>query len=49
MKAKFFDDNILRGVGINVDTFGGYVTLTGDKDMFQVLNMGSAARCRACA
>jgi len=39
MKAKFFDDNILRGVGINVDTFGGYVTLTGDKDMFQVLNM----------
>ena len=29
MKAKLFDDHILRGVGISVDTFGGYVTLTG--------------------
>ena len=29
VKAKLFDDNILRGVGISVDTFGGYVTLTG--------------------
>ncbi|MGA2318711.1 MAG: hypothetical protein ABSG71_20380 [Thermodesulfobacteriota bacterium] len=47
MKAKLFDDNILRGVGINVDTFEWNVTLTGDKDMFRVLNMGSAARCRA--
>ncbi len=28
VKAKLFDDNILRGVGISVDTFGGYVTLT---------------------
>jgi len=47
VKAKLFDDNILRGASISVDTFGGYVTLTGDKDMFQVLNMGLAARCRA--
>ena len=29
VKTKLFDDNILRGVGISVDTFGGYVTLTG--------------------
>jgi len=29
VKAKLFDDNILRGIGISVDTFGGYVTLTG--------------------
>lgn len=47
VKAKLFDDNILRGASISVDTLGGYVTLTGDKDMFQVLNMGLAARCRA--
>jgi hyperosmotically inducible protein len=47
MKAKLFNDNIMRGASISVDTFEGNVTLTGDKDMFQVLNMGSAARCRA--
>jgi hyperosmotically inducible periplasmic protein len=29
VKSKLFDDNILREVGISVDTFGGYVTLTG--------------------
>jgi hyperosmotically inducible periplasmic protein len=29
LKAKLFDDHIVRGVGISVDTFGGYVTLTG--------------------
>ena len=29
VKAKSFGDNIMRGVGISVDTFGGYVTLTG--------------------
>ncbi len=29
VKAKLFDDNILRGVGISVDTFEGNVTLTG--------------------
>jgi osmotically-inducible protein OsmY len=29
VKTKLFDDNILRGVGISVDTFGGVVTLTG--------------------
>ena len=28
MKAKVFNDNIMREVGISVDTFGGYVTLT---------------------
>ncbi len=27
-RAKLFDDNILGGVGISVDTFGGDVTLT---------------------
>jgi osmotically-inducible protein OsmY len=27
-KAKLFDDHIQRGVGIRVDTFGGYVILT---------------------
>jgi BON domain len=32
VKTKLFDDNILRGVGISVDTFGGYVTLTGAAD-----------------
>ena len=32
VKAKLFDDTILRGVGISVDTFGGYVTLTGAVD-----------------
>ena len=40
VKAKLFDDNIMRGASISVDTFEGYVTLTGDKDMFQVLNLG---------
>ena len=39
MKAKLFNDNIMRGASISVDTFEGNVTLTGDKDMFQVLNM----------
>ncbi len=29
VKTKLSDDNILRGVGISVDTLGGYVTLTG--------------------
>jgi osmotically-inducible protein OsmY len=29
MKAKVFNGNIMREVGISVDTFGGYVTLTG--------------------
>ena len=29
MNAKLFDDNILRGASISVDTFGGNVTLTG--------------------
>jgi osmotically-inducible protein OsmY len=29
VKTKLFDDNILRRVGISVDTFGGYVALTG--------------------
>ena len=29
MKAKLFDDNILRGASISVDTFEGNVTLTG--------------------
>jgi osmotically-inducible protein OsmY len=29
MKAKVFNANIMRGVGISVDTFEGYVTLTG--------------------
>jgi len=28
-KTKLSDDNILRGVGISVDTLGGYVTLAG--------------------
>jgi osmotically-inducible protein OsmY len=46
MKAKLFNDNIMRGDSISVDTFEGNVTLTGDKDMFQMLNMGSAAGCR---
>jgi hyperosmotically inducible periplasmic protein len=27
VKAKLFDDNILKGVGISVDTFEGNVTL----------------------
>jgi hyperosmotically inducible periplasmic protein len=27
-RARLFDDNILRGVDISVDTFGGDVTLT---------------------
>jgi hyperosmotically inducible protein len=29
VKSKLFDDNIVRGVGISVDTFKGNVTLTG--------------------
>ena len=29
MKAKVFNDNIMREVGISVDTFEGNVTLTG--------------------
>jgi len=29
VKAKLFNDNIMRGASISVDTFGGYVTLTG--------------------
>jgi hyperosmotically inducible protein len=29
VKSKLFDDNILRGVGISVDTFEGNVTLMG--------------------
>ena len=29
VKAKLFDDNMIRGASISVDTFGGYVTLTG--------------------
>ena len=29
MKAKVFNHNIMREVGISVDTFGGYVILTG--------------------
>ena len=29
VKAKLFDDNIIRGASINVDTFEGNVTLTG--------------------
>jgi osmotically-inducible protein OsmY len=32
VKTKLFDDNTLRGVGISVDTFRGYVTLTGAVD-----------------
>jgi hypothetical protein len=47
MKAKIFNDNIMRGASISVDTFEGNFTLTGDQDMFQVLNMGSATRYRA--
>ena len=29
MKAKLFNDNIMRGASISVDTFEGNVTLTG--------------------
>ena len=29
VKAKLFDDNIMRGASISVDTFEGNVTLTG--------------------
>ena len=29
MKAKLFDDNIVREASISVDTFEGNVTLTG--------------------
>ena len=47
MKAKIFNDNIMRGVSISVDTFEGNVTLILNKDMFEVLNMGPAAGCKA--
>ncbi len=40
MNPKLFDDNILRATSISVDTLEGNVTLTGDKDMFQVPNVG---------
>ena len=29
MKSKLFNDNIMRGASISVDTFEGNVTLTG--------------------
>jgi hyperosmotically inducible protein len=29
VKTKLFDDNIVRGASISVDTFEGNVTLTG--------------------
>jgi len=29
VKAKLFDDNIIRGASISVDTYEGNVTLTG--------------------
>ena len=29
VKAKVFNDNIMRGASISVDTIGGNVTLTG--------------------
>ena len=29
VKAKLFDDNIIRGASISIDAFEGYVTLTG--------------------
>ena len=29
VKAKLFDENMIRGASISVETFGGYVTLTG--------------------
>jgi osmotically-inducible protein OsmY len=29
MKARVFNDNVTREVGISVDTFGGNITLTG--------------------
>ncbi len=32
MKAKLFNDNIMRGASISVDTFEGNVTLTGAVD-----------------
>jgi hypothetical protein len=47
MNPNLFDDNILRGASISVDTLEGNITLTGDKDMFQVPNVGSAARYKA--
>ena len=31
VKTKLFDDNILRGVVISVDTCGGYVIMRGAK------------------
>lgn len=32
VKAKLFDENILRGIAISVETFQGEVTLTGAVD-----------------
>jgi hyperosmotically inducible protein len=32
MKLKIFNDNIMRGASISVDTFEGNVTLTGAVD-----------------
>ncbi len=32
VKAKLFEDNILKGMAISVDTFEGQVTLTGAVD-----------------
>jgi hyperosmotically inducible protein len=32
VKAKLLDENILRSLGISVETFGGDVTLTGAVD-----------------
>ena len=42
MKAKIFNDNILRGVGISVDAFGGYVTLTGAVENAEVIEHATA-------
>jgi hyperosmotically inducible periplasmic protein len=35
VKAKLFEDSVLKGVGISVDTFEGQVTLTGAVDTGQ--------------
>jgi len=32
VKAKLFDDSLLRGIAISVETFEGEVTLTGAVD-----------------
>jgi hyperosmotically inducible protein len=32
VKAKIFEDSIMKGMGISVDTFEGQVTLTGAVD-----------------